>query len=323
MFVRMNRPVGGAQRLMHVLLKAAALGLLLLGSTTIDQVAEAGETRLKRPTVLYGAAQRISEVEGETADDGRGKLLNASVDSLFPEAKRPPPLSGALVKTGFEQLANRDLVVFVDKSFSMNTRDCPHTAGEIPVNDRSPGFLGSNPGSISRWRWTAGQTMSLSRELAAVKPEGFRLILFNDWRTVYDSVKPADIPAIFMSTKVGGSENTVVFLAEELNQYITRKSQNPEGTRPLALVILTDGLPDDRANLPSVLIQAANQMASPEDIKVLFIQVGQSDKGGDFLADLDNNLVSKGARYDIVDHRSFDEVVRTGVGQSVLQAIKE
>lgn len=321
----MNRPVGGAQSFMHVLLKAAAFSLLLLGATTFNQVAEAGETRLRRPTVLYGAAQRIDEVEGETVDEGRGRLLNASVDSLFPEAKRPPapPLSGTLVETGFEPLARRDLVVFVDKSFSMNTRDCPHTAGEIPVNDRSPGFLGGNPGSISRWRWTAGQTMSLSRELASVKPEGFRLVLFNDWRTVHDSVKPADIPAIFMSTKVGGSENTVVFLAEELNQYMARKRQNPEGTRPLTVVILTDGLPDDRANLPSVLIQAANQMASPADIKVLFIQVGQSDKGGDFLAGLDDNLVSKGARYDIVDHRSFDEVVRTGVGQAVLEAIKE
>ncbi|MCA9801136.1 MAG: hypothetical protein KC777_04080 [Cyanobacteria bacterium HKST-UBA02] len=301
---------------MHVVVlnRILALCLLLLGFTTINQVAEAGETRLKRPTVLYGAAERIDQVQ----------LMNASVDSLFPEAKTPPPpLSGSLVKTGFEQLANRDLVVFVDKSFSMNTRDCPHTAGEIPVNDRSPGFLGKNPGSISRWRWTAGQTMSLSRELAAVKPEGFRLILFNDWRTIYDNVKPADIPAIFMSTKVGGSENTVVFLAEQLNQYMARKSQDPKGTRPLAVVILTDGLPDDRANLPAVLIQAANQMASPEDIKVLFIQVGQSDKGGDFLADLDDNLVSKGARFDIVDHRSFDEVVRSGVGQAVLQAIRE
>ena len=64
-------------------------------------------------------------------------------------------------------------------------------------------------------------------------------------------------------------------------------------------------------------------MSSKEDIKIVFIQIGQSKKGGDFLQFLDNQLVGMGAKYDIVDHKSFNQVKVSGVGRAIVDAITE
>lgn len=319
----------------------AALTLTLL----LNPSGNAGETRLKRPTVLYGSAQKKGAHQGGTeasgVNDNQGILEGSqSVNNLFPTVKQeqPPPtlmplqaakdnnierpLTGKLSADEVRILASRELIVFVDKSYSMNTRDCPDVIGGIPVNDRSAGFLSLKSG-ISRWRWVAAHTMDLANQVAPLAPGGFKLILFNDWRQVFEKVTPANIPAIFMSTKVGGSENIVLFLNEELNQYLKRKSESPATTKPLAVAVLTDGLPDDREHMPMLLVNITKQMQNKEDIKIVFIQVGQSNEGGGFLQYLDNQLVPLGARYDIVDQKSFDQVKISGVGRAIVDAISE
>lgn len=312
------------------------MALLSLTIAQIKLPATASETRLKRPTILYGSANKKSTVN--TVSPNQQGLLNGSgeVNSLFPAIDNTPtltplsatkgnqinrPLTGTLSANELKILTTRDLIVFVDKSYSMNTRDCPPIANAIQVRDRSPGFLAKRSG-ISRWQWVATSTMDLAKQVSPYDPDGFKLIIFNDWKTEYNNVKPTDIPRIFQSTQVGGSENIVLFLAEQLNFYIKLK-RSTSNTKPLAIAVLTDGLPDDRKNFPNLLVNITNQMSEKQDIKIVFIQIGQSQEGGAFLEFLDNQLTGLGAKYDIIDHKSFNQVSISGVGRAIVDAINE
>ncbi|MBZ0187741.1 MAG: hypothetical protein K8F91_15960, partial [Candidatus Obscuribacterales bacterium] len=137
--------------------KSVALAILTFNSFLITGSAEAGETRLKRPTVLFGSAQKHHQDAEPAAvvNTDSGVLQgNADVESLFPTRSAAPvfqgmavqrdslgnrPLTGKLSAQELALLSKRELIVFIDKSFSMNERDCPHVPGEIPVVDRSAG----------------------------------------------------------------------------------------------------------------------------------------------------------------------------------------
>ena len=323
-----------------------AVPLLALLATSISITTDsimAQETRLRRPTVLYGSAKMHGKASSKTTvnpnvSEGDSDSVikgSADVNTLFPTVEKPNlmplsaqkdnninrPLTGKLNQQELSILAKRDLIVFVDKSYSMNTRDCPPVIGGVPVRDRSPGFLAKRDGA-SRWRWVAAHTLDLANQVAPYNKDGFKLILFNDWKQEFSNVTPDKIPPIFMSTQVGGSENIVLFLAEQLNHYMKIKKANPS-TKPLAVAVLTDGLPDDRKNFPDVIRSITQQMDSPQDIKIVFIQVGKSAEGGEFLEFLDNSLTSLGAKYDIIDHKSFHQAEVSGVGRAIVDAILE
>lgn len=310
--------------------------LALTSAQAISQV-DAKDTRLKRPTVLYGTANKQGQYTVNVDPKSQDTLKGSSeINSMFPSVQKAPvltpqvpikdllknrPLTGRLSTNELKLLSTRELIVFVDKSYSMNTRDCPPVRNAVPVRDRSPGFLSKRNG-ISRWKWVASATKDLAEQVGPYMPNGFKLIIFNDWKLEFNHVKASDVTRIFQSTQVGGSENIVLFLAEQLNFYIKKKNSVPS-TKPLTIAVLTDGLPDDRKNFPAVLANITNQMASKSDIKILFIQIGQSQKGGDFLQFLDNQLTATGAKFDIVDHKSFQQVTASGVGRAIVDAIVE
>lgn len=325
--------------------------LLSLPCISLPQANAEESTRLKRPTVLYGSAQHKKTVSGATTvnpiQNSTG-LLNGQgqmdkINSLFPTSavKTPPipltvrkentiqrPLTGKLNTQELNILSERELIVLVDKSYSMKTRDCPPVIGAILVKDRAPGLmheLFGDKSSISRWQWVAAHALDFANQISPVKPEGFRLILFNQWRDIHDGVAPAQVPKIFYNTKVGGDTLLAQFLGEQLLQYIGKRKAAAGKTRvkPLAVAVLTDGLPDDKNNLSEIIIHTTKQISSRDDVTITFLQVGTSNKGESFLADLDNNLTARGARFDIVDHKTFDQVKVSGLGRAIVDAVLE
>ncbi len=54
-------------------------------------------------------------------------------------------------------------------------------------------------------------------------------------------------------------------------------------------------------------------MSSPEQIKIVFFEIGNDADGAAVLRMLDFGLMSEGARYDIVDANSFDRLQQVGL----------
>lgn len=302
------------------------------------------ETRLKRPTLLYGTAKKHGVHASTTRIDRSNNNLikqTGKVDSLFPTVKQQTtlvplhaqkgntvsrPLTGNLSKYELQVLAKRDITILVDKSYSMNTRDCPPVAGAIPVQNRNPGFMDKVLGDtskFSRWQWTASHANDFSKQINGVKPDGFKLVIFSSWRQIYENVTPREVPKIFYNTKIGSGTKTATILGEQLLQYIQKRNTPGKAVKPLAIAVVTDGLPDNRTNLREIIIHITKQMKSKDEIAISFIQIGESHKGRSFLEELDNDLTKYGAKYDIVDTKTFDQVKVSGLGRSIVDAIIE
>jgi len=64
-------------------------------------------------------------------------------------------------------------------------------------------------------------------------------------------------------------------------------------------------------------------LTKPDDIIVTFLQIGDTFDGKNFCIDLDDNLVNEGAKYDIIDTKTFDELKREGLTSALIDAVTE
>lgn len=73
----------------------------------------------------------------------------------------------------------------------------------------------------------------------------------------------------------------------------------------------------------NVLIHASNMIQDPCELAVVFFQIGSRDfRGQQFLAEIDNNLVARGAHFDIVQTVSFEHLRQVGLAQGFADAIR-
>ena len=75
---------------------------------------------------------------------------------------------------------------------------------------------------------------------------------------------------------------------------------SPDG-KPLSILVITDGMPDEPAEVSELIKQTANNMNNPDDIFVTIVQVGDDSKANEYLNELDEGLEKIGCKYDIVD----------------------
>lgn len=87
--------------------------------------------------------------------------------------------------------------------------------------------------------------------------------------------------------------------------------------------MLTDGVPDDEAELKKVIIQASNRIEKDEEIAICFVQVGKDEDATKFLKELDDGLTKQGAKFDIVDTLPIDEIENLTVEELLVKAFTD
>jgi hypothetical protein len=196
-------------------------------------------------------------------------------------------------------LACYDVILFIDRSGSMNTTDCPQ--------------------NLSRWQWCQQQATGLVQSMKPYIKGGITIVTFNGGFDTYDRVNLDTISAVFENVQPRGSTDLVDPLKFEFDKYFGAPQ-----TKPLLIAVITDGLPtrpsSDPALLRDTLIDCTNRMKDPREVIVTFLQIG--DFGGQrVVVDLDENLVSEGARYDIVNTKTFEELKDIGLPRAMVDAI--
>ncbi len=220
---------------------------------------------------------------------------------------RGPRAAGATVDIGgtpmtttsqLQLLSTRNVVILVDRSSSMKEKDCP--------------------GHISRWRWCQEQAELFSGQTAGVLSERFTLGLFAHNYEIYPSVTLEQMSRLFGRNKLGLGTHPEGALREIFDTYF----RGDMGQKPLAIAIVSDGDPNDPDKVADVIREATWQMRSPDQISITFLQVGHDDDGTDTLREFDQQLKRQGAKYDIVDRRSFYDLQRLGLLGALVASIK-
>ena len=198
-------------------------------------------------------------------------------------------------------LSQHEVVVMIDKSGSMNTPDCE--------------------GGLSRWEWCREQATALSRESEDYLPDGITLVVFASEYEVYPHAHVKDIADVFKNFSPGGSTNTGSALWDRLRAYLSEKSRNPKSTKPLVIAIITDGEPTDGRTAAEAIMSATAQIHNPASISIAFLQVGSGAAGSGLLDELADKLTYEGARYDVVEHKTYAELLKIGLRTAIVSAI--
>lgn len=202
-----------------------------------------------------------------------------------------------------DNLKNYDVVVMQDRSSSMGERE------HFP-------FV---PFKLSRWDWCLDQAADLTKQTARVPNWGITLVMFSSKYDVYHNVSLRQIPQIYNRNGIFIGTRIADPLAMVFSQYFRRKASGD--AKPLLVAIITDGKPQDDENLRDLLVSTTQYMKDPREIQVRFLQVGTDDEGQHKLYKLDNRLMSKGAKYDIVSVMPFHELSQLGLARALVQTI--
>ncbi|KAI9884797.1 MAG: hypothetical protein M1823_003408 [Watsoniomyces obsoletus] len=132
---------------------------------------------------------------------------------------------------------------------------------------------------------------------------------------LYTHIKSVEmVQDIFNKVQPSGGTPTGVRLHQLLQSYLARYKKEPKKTKPLNIIVITDGVASD--DVESVIIKAAEKLdkldAPAWQVGIQFIQVGNEKGAAEALKQLDDGLAEvKGIR-DMVDTVPFDGGVLTG-----------
>jgi len=198
------------------------------------------------------------------------------------------------------ELNNRDYELIIDKSGSMGTSDV---------------------GGKSRWQAAQESTQAIAEKISTLDPDGITVYVFASSFKRYDNVTPEKVKQIFAENEpIGGTDLTLV-LNDCFSKYFERKAAG--NAKPTTILVVTDGEPNDKSSAAKVIIDAANKIEKDEELAISFIQIGKDSSAQAYLKSLDDDLQAKGARFDIVDTKTFEEVEALGITETLLAAISD
>ncbi|GAB4279739.1 MAG: hypothetical protein Fur0025_07180 [Oscillatoriaceae cyanobacterium] len=198
-------------------------------------------------------------------------------------------------------LQDRDYTLILDKSGSMSTAD--------------------QRGGRSRWQESQESTLALARKCEQFDPDGITVYVFSGRFKRYENVTSSKVEQIFLENDPMGSTNLAAVLEDALNSYFQRKAAGQTKPNGETILVVTDGEPDDRKGVMRVIIDASRKMERDEELAISFIQVGTDVQATRFLKALDDELQGVGAKFDIVDTVTVEDMENTTLAEILAAAI--
>ena len=196
----------------------------------------------------------------------------------------------------------RDYTLVLDKSGSMSTCD----------------DLGN-----SRWASSQESTLALARKCEQLDPNGITVYTFSGKFRRYDDVTASQVEQIFMENDPMGTTNLAGVLTDVFKNYFDRKATGKMEVEGETILVLTDGAPDDRRAVIDIIVQATQKMERDEELAVSFIQIGSDSGATAFLKALDDQLEGVGAKFDICDTITMDDMENMSISEVLLAAVQD
>lgn len=190
-----------------------------------------------------------------------------------------------VVNTNNLELNKGDNFIFgVDVSGSMAHNDCP--------------------GNMSRIEYLKEKVILFAQEASKWDTDGIDVLSFGHKITQYNGVTGDKAEEIIkkLSANEGSTDTAGLIRAA----YKLHKDAGKEQT---VLFIATDGNPSDPDAVKKAIIDITKDVKDEREFNIAFLTVGNIDAAlRNYLTALDDELESAGAKYDIVDVKSLEEV---------------
>lgn len=191
----------------------------------------------------------------------------------------------------------------------------------VLVLDRSGSMGGpvKGNGGTSRWAAAKESTLAIARACDALDSDGIDVYFFNKTFTRFEGVTAAKVESVFGAVEPMGGTDFVPVLGDVFKNHFSHD-------KPTTVIVLTDGEPSDlsgQKELAKLLIETANKLEGDAELAVSFIQIGQDPAAAAFLKKLDDGLTSAGAKFDIVDTKTMDDLENMSITDVLLAAIND
>lgn len=187
--------------------------------------------------------------------------------------------------------------------------------------DRS-GSMGeptSKTNKTSRWDTVRETALALVRKCQELDSDGIDVYTFNKSFVKYANTTVETVENIFKSSPMGGTDFVPV-LTDILENHF-------KGDKPTTVLIVTDGEPSDgvagQRALANLIINATKRMEGDGELGLEFIQIGNDPAAQAFLKKLDDELQAAGAKFDIVDTKTCDELENMSIEDVLLAAVND
>ncbi len=198
-------------------------------------------------------------------------------------------------------LDNRDYTLIIDKSGSMATPDQ----------------------KSGRTRWVAAEesTFALASKCEQFDPDGITVYTFSGKFKRYENVTSKKVTQVFRENDPSGTTDLAAVLKHATDNYFERKVAGETKPNGETILVITDGEPDDRKAVMKVIIETSRRMDRDEELGISFIQVGTDPHATRFLKVLDDEMQSAGAKFDICDTITMDDMEDYSLSEVLLNAI--
>jgi len=200
-------------------------------------------------------------------------------------------------------LQERDYTLIIDKSGSMSTPD--------------------QSGGKTRWDIVQESTLALARKCEEYDPDGITVYVFSGRFRRYDNVTSDKVVQVFQENEPMGRTDLAGVLQDALDNYFHRKAAGQTKANGETIIVMTDGEPDDRKAVMRLIIEASNRLDRDEELAISLIQVGRDNLATQFLKALDDQLQGAGAKFDIVDTLTVDDMEDMTLSEVLLKAIQD
>lgn len=202
------------------------------------------------------------------------------------------------------KLANRDGVLLVDRSGSMSESDT--LSGQ------------------TRWKEAAETAVAFARELGKHDEDGIDLHTFNHAMTSYPSTTAEKVKAVFEEKGPNGSTMLAQPLKTIFANYLAKKAKGEAKANGELLVVITDGQPGDENDVAKAIVDFTHKLDNGDDeYGILFLQIGKDAQASKFLKKLDDDLQSMGAKFDIVDTKTMEELDGISMEAALMAALDD
>lgn len=198
-------------------------------------------------------------------------------------------------------VTNRDYTLIIDKSGSLNTDD----------------------DGIGKTRWQIAQesTIALAKKCEEIDPDGITIYLYSGRFRRYDNVTAEKIKQIYVENEPVGKSDLKSVLQDALDNYFQRKAEGKAKPNGETMLIITDGIPDEPKEIIKLIISASQKIDRDEELGISFIQVGKDKKATEYFKALDDLLEGAGAKFDIVDTITMDDMQNMSLTDVLINAL--
>ncbi|NJO80875.1 MAG: VWA domain-containing protein [Cyanobacteria bacterium RM1_2_2] len=178
-------------------------------------------------------------------------------------------------------------------------------------------------GGRTRWQEAQESTLALARKCEQFDPDGITVYVFSGRFKRYDDVTAAKVEQIFLENDPSGTTNLASVLQDAANSYFQRKAAGQTKPNGETILVITDGEPDDRKAVMEVIVNASRKMDSDEELGISIIQVGSDASATKFLKALDDQMQDVGAKFDICDTMTIDDMGDMSLADVLMNAIAD